>query len=88
MPISANLFITVTASYARDMMAPSKARIRDIEVEIIKEKNGTYGVAWSALGIYSVGTSVEEAKKGFSEALDLHLSVIREKALRALAQKA
>lgn len=63
-------------------MATAKARIRDFEVDIIHEKDGTYGIACSALGVYSVGRTTEEAKKSFSEALDLHLSVIREKALR------
>ncbi len=69
-------------------MATAKARIRDFEVDIIREKDGTYGIACSTLGVYSVGRTVQEAKKSFSEALDLHLSVIREKTLLALAQKA
>ena len=50
------------------------------ETEIIEEDNGTYAVVCSALGVYSVGRTLREAKRNFQQALHLHLSVLREKA--------
>ena len=50
------------------------------ETEIIEEDNGTYAVVCSALGVYSVGRTLREAKRNFQQALYLHLSVLREKA--------
>jgi predicted RNase H-like HicB family nuclease len=50
------------------------------ETEIIEEDNGTYAVVCSALGVYSVGRTLREAKRNFQQARDLHLSVLREKA--------
>ena len=52
----------------------------DIKTELIREKDGTCAVACSALGVYSVGKTLRDAKLNFEEALDLHLSVLREKA--------
>jgi predicted RNase H-like HicB family nuclease len=60
-------------------------KLRDIQTRIIKEKDGSYAVACSALGVYSVGKTLVEAKKNFGEALELHLSVLREKAIEAVA---
>jgi predicted RNase H-like HicB family nuclease len=37
------------------------------------------------LGVYSVGKTLKEAKRNFEQALDLHLSVVREKARKDLA---
>ncbi len=54
--------------------------MRDIKTEVIREKDGTYAVTCSALGVYSVGKTLRDAKRNFEEALDLHLSVLREKA--------
>jgi hypothetical protein len=55
-------------------------KLRDIETEVIREKDGTCAVACSALGVYSVGKTLRDARQNFEEALDLHLSVLREKA--------
>lgn len=55
-------------------------KIRDVRTKMIKEKDGTYSLACSALGVYSNGKSLKEAKKNFAEALELHLSILREKA--------
>lgn len=60
-------------------------KLRDVKIEIMEEDNGTYAVACSALGVYSVGRTLKEAKRNFQQALDLHLSVVREKAARELA---
>ena len=59
-------------------------KLKDVKTEIIEEDNGTYAVACSALGVYSVGKTLKEAKRNFQQALDLHLSVLREKATKEL----
>jgi predicted RNase H-like HicB family nuclease len=60
-------------------------KLRDVRTEIIREDNGTYAIACSALGDYSVGKTVKDAKRNFEQALDLHLSTLKEKAKRELA---
>ncbi len=55
-------------------------KLRDVRTEILREDNGTYAVACSALGVYSVGKTLKEAKRNFEDALGLHLSVVRDKA--------
>ncbi len=60
-------------------------KLRDVRTEIIREDDGSYAVACSALGVYSVGRTLKEAKRNFRDALDLHLSVLRKKARRELA---
>lgn len=60
-------------------------KLKDVKTKIIEEDNGTYAVVCSALGVYSVGKTLKEAKRGFQQALDLHLSVLREKATKDLA---
>ena len=59
-------------------------KLRDVKTEIIPEDDGSYAVACSALGVYSVGRTLREAKRNFQQALDLHLSVLREKATKEL----
>jgi predicted RNase H-like HicB family nuclease len=60
-------------------------KLKDVRTEIIREDNGTYAIACSALGVYSVGKTVKEAKRNFEQALDLHLSTLKEKAKKELA---
>lgn len=62
-------------------MAP---KLRDTRTEVFQERDGSYAIACSALGVYSVGKTLREAKRNFEEALDLHLSVVREKTKVAL----
>lgn len=59
-------------------------KLKDVKTEIIEEDNGTYAVVCSALGVYSVGRTLREAKRNFQHALDLHLSVLKEKATEEL----
>ncbi len=59
-------------------------KLKDVVTEAIREKDGSFGIACSALGVYSLGKTLEEAKRNFEEALDLHLSVLREKALKEI----
>jgi predicted RNase H-like HicB family nuclease len=45
---------------------------------IIEEEDGSFAVACSALGVYSVGRTLPEAKKNFKQALELHMQVLRQ----------
>jgi predicted RNase H-like HicB family nuclease len=60
-------------------------KLGDIKTEVIRERDGSYAIACSALGVYSVGKTLREAKSNFEEALDMHLSVLRDKATRQVA---
>ena len=60
-------------------------KLRDIKTEVMRERDGSYAVVCSALGVYSVGKTVRGAKRNFEEALDLCLSVLREKATKQIA---
>jgi len=61
--------------------------LRDVHTRVIKEKDGSCAIACSALGVYTTGKTLEAAKKNFEEALELHLSVLTEKAIEAVAAR-
>jgi predicted RNase H-like HicB family nuclease len=63
-------------------------KVKDIETKIIKEKDGSYAISCSALGVYSVGETLNEARRNFKQALELHLSVLKEKAIEPVSQSA
>ena len=67
------------------MIRKMSIKLRDIKTKVIKEKDGSYAIARSALGVYTVGETLEEAKKNFEEALELHLSALKERAIEAVA---
>jgi predicted RNase H-like HicB family nuclease len=58
---------------------------KNVQTRVIKEKDGSYAIACSAPGVYSVGETLEEAKRNFKKALDLHLSVLGERAIEAVS---
>lgn len=60
-------------------------KIKDIKTKMIKENDGSYSITCSALGVYSSGKNMQDAKKNFRKALELHLSVLREKATEIIA---
>jgi predicted RNase H-like HicB family nuclease len=49
------------------------------------EKDGSYAISCSALGIYA-GETLDEAKSGFKEALELYISVLKMKAIETVAK--
>lgn len=59
-------------------------KIKDIKTRMIKEDDGTYSVTCSALGVYSSGNTRQEAKSNFNDALEQHLSVLKEKATKVV----
>jgi len=59
-------------------------KVKDIQTKMIREDNGTYSVTCSALGVYSSGRTKQEAKSSFLDALELHLSVLKEKATKVI----
>lgn len=59
-------------------------KIKDIKTKVIKEDEGSYSIACSALGVYSTGKNLQDAKKNYLKALELHLSVLREKATESI----
>jgi predicted RNase H-like HicB family nuclease len=61
-------------------------KIKDIRTKIIKEKDGSYAVACSLFGVYSAGKTLAEAKRSFKQGLELHLSVLKEKAVETITQ--
>ncbi|MDG6972754.1 MAG: type II toxin-antitoxin system HicB family antitoxin [Nitrososphaerota archaeon] len=61
-------------------------KLRDVKTKIIREKDGSYAIACSALGVYAVGNTLDQARLSFEEALELHLSALKEKAIEAVAR--
>jgi predicted RNase H-like HicB family nuclease len=61
-------------------------KLRDVKTKVIREKDGSYAIACSALGVYTVGDTLGEARRSFEEALELHLSALKEKAIEAVAR--
>ncbi|MFY9299568.1 MAG: hypothetical protein WAO91_00055 [Candidatus Nitrosotenuis sp.] len=59
-------------------------KIKDIKTKMIKEDDGSYSITCSALGVYSSGKTKQGAKKNFLAALELHLSVLRDKATQSI----
>lgn len=59
-------------------------KIKDIKTKMTKGDDGSYSITCSALGVYSSGKNKRDAKKNFVDALDLHLSVLREKAINSI----
>ena len=60
-------------------------KIKDVKAKVIKEDDGSYSIACSALGVYSTGKNLSDAKKNYLKAIKLHLSVLREKAIESIA---
>lgn len=59
-------------------------KIKDIKTKMIEEDDGTYSITCSALGVYSSGKTRQEAKSNFNDALEQHLSVLKEKAAKVV----
>ncbi len=72
----------LTASSAFQKMS---IKLRDIKTKVIRERDGSYAIACSALGVYTVGETLADAKKNFEAALELHLSALKERAIEAVA---
>ena len=60
-------------------------KVKDVKAKIIKEDDGTFSIACSALGVYSTGKNLQDAKKNYLKAVRLHLSVLRDKATESIA---
>ena len=59
-------------------------KVKDVKAKIIKEDDGSYSVACSALGVYSNGKTLKDAKRNYLKAIRLHLSVLKEKATESI----
>lgn len=59
-----------------------------VSVQVIHEDDGSYAITCSSLGVYSVGETLTEARRNFAQALDLHLDMLRENALKSVARSA
>ncbi len=59
-------------------------KIKDIQTSMIKEDDNTYSIMCSALGVYSSGKTKKQAQSNYLKALELHLSVIKEKAIETI----
>lgn len=59
-------------------------KVKDVKAKVIREDDGSYSIACSALGVYSTGKNLQDAKKNYLKAVRLHLSVIKEKATESI----
>ncbi len=66
------------------MLANMSSKVKEMKIDLIKERDGTYGIACSVLGVYSAGKTLREAKSNFKKALKLHLEVLKETANKRL----
>lgn len=62
-----------------------KLGLKDFQVDVFRESDGSWAASCSSLGVYTVGKSLAEVKKNFAEALDLHLEAIRSNAIASFA---
>lgn len=62
--------------------------VKSLKVRVFQEKDRSWAAACSALGVYATGRTLAELKKNFAEALDLHLNVVRQKAVAAISSTA
>lgn len=60
-------------------------KLRDIRTKVIEEKDDSYAMVCSALGVCSIGETPGEAKKNFEEVLKLHLYALMERAIETAA---
>lgn len=60
-------------------------KIKDVKAKVIREDDGSYSIACSALGVYSTGRNLQDAKKNYLKAVKLHLSVLKEKATETVS---
>ncbi|MEO9307255.1 MAG: hypothetical protein ABI342_02960 [Nitrososphaera sp.] len=60
-------------------------KVKDVKAKIIKEDDGSYSIACSALGVYSTGKNLKDAKMNYLKAVKLHLSVLQDKATESIA---
>ena len=56
-------------------------KIKDIQTRMIKEDDDSYSIMCAALGVYSSGKTKKQAQRNYLKALELHLSVIKEKVI-------
>ena len=59
-------------------------KVKDVKAKIFKEDDGSYSVSCSALGVYSNGKTLKDAKRNYLKAVRLHLSVLKEKATESI----
>jgi len=84
-----DLIVSSDLQYGQKMMVSTQpitymsVKIKDIKTKVIKEDEG-YSIACSALGVYSTGKNLQDAKKNYPKVLELHLSVLQEKATEAI----
>lgn len=60
-------------------------KIKDVKTKVIREDDGSYSIACSALGVYSTSKNLQDAKKNYLKAINLHLSVLKDKATESIA---